>query len=178
MTDTPPPVVSIEDVLADPGFTDANPRRGDFEARFAFIGRALATEGLGINLTVVPPRSKAFPRHYHYVNHELFVILDGSGVLHHGEEDHALKPLDVVFIRAGTGIPFQIENTGDAEMRYLALSTLIPADVFHYPDGDKYGVMAAGTPFRDLASGDLARFSHWFRRDSAVGYWDGEVEEG
>ncbi|WP_371038444.1 cupin domain-containing protein [Rhodosalinus sp. FB01] len=98
---------------------------------------ALATEGLGINLAAVPPRSKAFPRHYHYVNHELFVIFDGIGVLHHGKEDHALKPLDVVFIRAGTGIPF-----------------------------------------RDLASGDLARFSHWFRRDSAVGYWDGEVEEG
>ncbi len=40
MTDFPPPVVSIEDVLADPGLTDANPRRGEFEARFAFIGRS------------------------------------------------------------------------------------------------------------------------------------------
>ncbi|MBC6408259.1 MAG: cupin domain-containing protein [Rhodobacteraceae bacterium] len=68
-----------------------------------------------------PPKSKAaFPRHYHYQNDELFVILEGRETLHYGDTDYPLKPMDVVSILAGTGLPFQIDNTGDNEMRYLA----------------------------------------------------------
>ena len=179
MTDTPPrPVVNIEDVLADPALSDENPERGAFAARFAFVGRALGTDKIGINLTVVPAGKKAWPKHYHFVNDELFVILAGAGHLHYGDATYPLRPMDVVNIRAGTGIPFQIENTGAGELRYLALSTLIPADVFHYVDADKYGVMAGGAPFRDLADGDLPRFARWIWPGMNVGYWEGEPEAG
>ena len=171
------PVVNINDVVASAEWTEINPRRDDFEARFAFIGKALGTKGIGLNLTIVPPHSKAFPRHYHYQNDELFVILEGTGVLHFGDEDHPVKPMDVVSILAGTGIPFQIDNTGDVEMRYLALSTMTPTDVFHYPDSDKYGVMANGAPFRDLGDTDLPRFAHWFSSEMQVDYWDGELKD-
>ncbi|MEO1732755.1 MAG: cupin domain-containing protein [Pseudomonadota bacterium] len=176
MTKTPiAPVIAIEDVLANPEFCDHNPRRGDFEARFALIGQALDTRGIGINLTIIPARSKAHPRHYHYINDEMFVILEGTGVLHYGKDDHPLKPMDVVSITAGTGVPFQIENTGDAELRMLALSTMFAADVFHYPDSDKYGVMANGTPFRSMGSDRLPRFAKWVSADMNVPYWRDEV---
>ena len=173
-----PPVVNIEDVLADPDLTDVNPERGAFAARFAFIGRALGTDKIGVNLTVVPPGKKAWPRHYHFVNDEMFVVLAGTGVLHYGEQDWPLRPLDVVHIRAGTGIPFQIENTGAQEMRYLAFSTMLPADVFHYPDSDKLGVMANRTPFRSLGATDDIRLAQWLWAGSKVGYWEGEPEAG
>ncbi|MEM6887835.1 MAG: cupin domain-containing protein [Pseudomonadota bacterium] len=174
-TNTNPPVVNIEDVLANPEFCDANPRRGDFEARFGFVGRALNSRGIGVNITIVPPRSKAFPRHYHYQNDEMFLVLSGVGTLHYGDTDYPLKPMDVISILAGTGIPFQIDNTGDEELRYLALSTMTPTDVFHYPDSNKYGIMANGAPFRALPSDGLPRFAKWVSSDMSVGYWEGEV---
>lgn len=180
MTAPPPaPVVNIADVLADPDLVIDNPERGAYQARLALIGRALGTGQIGINLTVVPPGKKAFPRHYHYINDEIFVVLSGAGTLHYGDSTHRLKPLDVISIRAGTGIPFQIANTGAEELRYLALSSLIPADVFHYVDSGKYGVMAGGAPFRDLSGeGGLPRFSKWMWQETAVGYWEGEAEAG
>lgn len=180
MTDTPRgPVINVVDVLADPDHVIENPERGAFQARLALIGRALGTGQIGINMTVVPPGKRAFPRHYHYVNDEIFVVLSGTGTLHYDEDDYPLKPLDVVSIRAGTGIPFQIDNTGEEEMRYLALSSLIPADVFHYVDSDKLGVMAGAVPFRDLSSeGGLPRMAKWMWRETRVGYWEGEAEAG
>ena len=171
-----PPVVNIADVLADPALVDDRARRGVFQAKVGMIGRALGSKGVGINVTVVPPRSKAFPRHYHYVNDELFVVLEGTGVLHHGEDDHPLKPGDVVLIEAGTGIPFQIENDSDAELRYLGLSTLIPGDVFHYVDSGKHGVMAGRAPFSAALGEGLAPFVRFFDETGPKGYYDGEPE--
>jgi len=179
MTDRPPPpIANAEDVLADPEACVVFPERGAFAARLAPVGRVLGTTKIGINMTVVPPGRKAFPRHYHFVNDEAFVILSGTGTLHYGDTDHPLRPLDVVHIAAGTGIPFQIENTGTRELRYLALSSMIPADVFHYVDADKYGVMANGVPFHALDTEGLPRFARWIWPETDVGYWEGETEAG
>ena len=168
------PVINIKDVLANPEFTDSNPERGKFQANFGFIGRALGTNKIGINVTIVPPGKAAWPRHFHYNNDEMFLMLEGQGTLHYGDDDFPLKALDVINIAAGTGIPFQIENTGDVELRYLAFSTLDPADVFVYPDSNKIGVMSLAAPLRDLAaqeSANLPAFRKWINADMSVGYW-------
>lgn len=182
MADKPdsPPVVNIEDVLATPEYTDANPERGKFQASFGFIGKALGSANIGINITIVPPGKTAWPRHYHYTNDEMFVVLQGTGTLHYGDDDHPLKPMDVVSIAAGTGIPFQIENTGAEELRYLAMSTLDPADVFVYPDSNKVGIMALAAPFRDLkgSADGLTPFRKWINANMSVGYWDDEPGAG
>jgi len=129
-----------------------------------------------MNVTIVPPGKAAWPRHYHYNNDEMFLVLVGSGTLHYGEDDFALKPLDVVHIAAGTGIPFQIENTGAEELRYLAISTLNPADVFVYPDSNKVGIMSLAAPFRDLSGDGLKPFRKWINAGMSVGYWDDEPD--
>ena len=177
-SNAPAPVVNAEDVLADANTCIVFPERGAFAARLAPVGRVLGTGKIGINLTVVPPGRKAFPRHYHFINDEAFVILSGTGTLHYGEGDCPLRPLDVIHIAAGTGIPFQIENTGTEELRYLALSSMIPADVFHYVDADKYGILANGAPFHPMDSEGLERFGRWIWPEMNVGYWEGEADAG
>ncbi|MTI44485.1 putative cupin superfamily protein [Roseibium hamelinense] len=174
---TKSPILNIEEVLAQPDMCDENPERGKFQARFGFIGRALGTQQIGVNVTIVPPGKAAWPRHFHYINDEMFIILSGSGTLHYGEEDYPFKPMDVIHIEAGTGIPFQIHNTSETELRYLALSTLDPADVFVYPDSNKIGIMAKAAPFRDLAGDDgLPAFRKWVTTDMSIGYWEGEPD--
>lgn len=181
--ETPPPaaakpVINIDEVLANPDFTDTNPERGKFEARFGFIGRALGTKKLGINITIVPAGKTAWPRHYHFINDEMFIVLEGAGTLHYGDADFPLRPMDVISIEGGTGVPFNIENSGEAELRYLALSSMEPADVFVYPDSDKAGIMALSAPFRDLSGDGLRPFRKWVSMDMSVGYWVGEPEAG
>ncbi|MEL6240964.1 MAG: cupin domain-containing protein [Pseudomonadota bacterium] len=172
------PIVNIDTILEDPDFTDTNPRRGDaFEAQLGFIGAKLGTRQIGINLTVVPPRSKAWPRHYHYINDEMFIVLSGAGTLHYGNQDYPVKAMDVIHIEAGTGIPFQIENDSDDNLRYLALSGMQTADLFHYTDSDKYGIMANGTPLRTFPSKGLDKFMRVIRADMAAEYWEGELKD-
>lgn len=169
-----PPVVNIDAVLADPTLTDTNGPRGRFHATLGFVGRALGTRNIGVTVTVVPAGRKAWPRHYHFANDEMFVILAGEGTLHYGEADHPLRAGDVVHIEAGTGVPFQIENTSAAELRYLALSTLRHPDVFVYPDSDKVGFVAGTGPMRPDTADGRPRLIHFLREDMRAGYWDGE----
>ena len=53
---------------------------------------------------------------------------------------------------------------------------MAPTGVFHYPDNDKYGIVANGVPFREIASDGLPRFAKWVRADINVDYWEGEVK--
>ncbi len=179
MSDQPArPIVNIDDLLASPDHVATIDPRGPFAVRLGKIGEALGSTGIGINVTVVPPGRKAFPRHYHYVNDEMFVVLSGRGTLHFGEVDHPIGPGDVIHIKAGTGIAFQLDNTGAEELRYLGLSTMIPADVFYYPDSDKHGIMANGVPFNALPSDGLGRFAKWVEADHGVGYYHNDPEAG
>jgi uncharacterized cupin superfamily protein len=97
-----PPIVNWEDVLSNPEFTDVNGPRGQFHATLGLVGKALGTKNIGINVTVVPAGKKAWPRHYHFSNDELFIVLSGEGTLHYGDQDHPIKTDDVISIEAGT----------------------------------------------------------------------------
>lgn len=176
MSETPrPPIANIDDVLADPENCRVNADRGPFAATIGLVGRVLATPSIGINATVVPPGKKAWPRHFHYVNDEIFVILAGAGTLNYGDDAYPLKPGDVVSITAGQEIPFQIENNGAEELRYLSLSTLHGGDVIRYPDSGKIGVFGNRPQLRAPTRADAGSIMRFISADHEVDYWDGEL---
>ena len=45
---------------------------------------------------MVPPGKKAWPYHAHHVNEELFIILEGEGMLRIGGAEHPVKVGDVI----------------------------------------------------------------------------------
>ena len=113
------PVVNIADVefqqrqLAVQG--DAAQR---YEARFARIGPRVGAKQLGYNITAVPPGKRAFPRHSHRVNEEMFFVLQGTGEVRIGTQTYALRAGDIVACPAGgPETAHQIVNTGDEELR-------------------------------------------------------------
>ncbi|MBT3627844.1 MAG: cupin domain-containing protein [Rhodospirillaceae bacterium] len=161
------PVINLDDVTLE----QAGPfgEAGSFEAKTGAVGQAVGAGKLGSKLVVVPPGKRAWPFHLHHANEEMFVILAGSGTLRYGEDRFPLRANDVIAAPPGTGKAHQIINDSDAELRYLAISTMEHPEVAEYPDSDKIGVVAGSPPGRRPY--DLFYFT---RRQSGVDYWDGE----
>jgi uncharacterized cupin superfamily protein len=142
-----------------------------FEAKLGDIGRRLGAQKLGYNLTVVPPGKRAFPLHNHRINEEMFFIVEGEGEVRIGKETYPVRRGDVIACPpGGPETAHQIINTSQAELKYLAISTRMSAELVDYPDSGKFGVLA------EIAGEDgkpkLWRFVS--RADRAVNYWDGE----
>lgn len=143
-----------------------------FEAKLGDIGRKLGAQKLGYNLTVVQPGKRAFPIHNHRVNEEMFFIVEGEGEIRIGKERYKVRQGDVIACPpGGPETAHQIVNTSkNAEMKYLAVSTLMSPEVVDYPDSGKFGVRA------DVLGPDgkpqtLRFLGHW---QGSLDYWDGE----
>lgn len=58
------------------------------------------------------------PRHHHPYEHEVFV-LEGEGVVLHGDQQHALRAGDVIFVEPDD--VHQFRNTGSGPLKFLCL---------------------------------------------------------
>ena len=156
------PVVNVEELE----FSREMRHGEQFEAKLAPVGVGLGARKLGYNVTAVPPGKRAFPFHNHHANEELFFVLEGEGTLRYGSEQFPVRKGDFVCCPAG-GPAHQIINTGASELRYVAVSTMIDTDVWHYPDSGKFGVIG-GRP------ADATFPARYASTSSGMEYWDGE----
>jgi uncharacterized cupin superfamily protein len=123
-----------------------------FACSISELAGPLGARSIGANVTRVPPGKAAFPIHHHHANEEHFLVLS----------DYIVHPA------GGPEVAHQLVNTGDEDLVYLAISTLVLPDVVGYPDSGKTGVRARagqepGTRF--LVKDDDKK---------QVGYWDDE----
>ncbi len=133
------------------------------------IAPLLGARKLGYNITAVPPGKRAFPLHNHRVNEAMFFILEGTGELRFGPETYPVRPGDVIACPpGGQDKAHQIINTGECEMRHLAVSTKLSPEVAEYPDSGKFGVLAE---FADEPDGPTRILG---REGEGLGYWEGE----
>ena len=143
---------------------------GLFTFHRAQLGKALGLTRLGCSYLVVPPGKAAFPFHRHHVMDEMFVILEGEGEHRWGEERHPLRAGDVI-AAPHAGEAHQIVNTGSADLRYLAVSSISSEDILEYPDSNKIA-FAAGVKDADLSTASIM----FVGRTTPAGYYDGEGE--
>jgi uncharacterized cupin superfamily protein len=137
-----------------------------FEATAASIGVQLGVEQIGCTLVELEPGKRAWPYHLHYAQEEMFVILEGEGTLRYDGDTYPIRDGDVIFTPTGPGTAHQIVNTSNAELRYLALSSMTDAELCEYPDSGKIG--AGGRHDEPWLS---------FRAGAEVDYFDGEDGE-
>jgi uncharacterized cupin superfamily protein len=156
-------VLNIADIpLTDHGHGE------EFAARHGAIGPLIGAKQLGCRVVVVPPGKKGWPYHAHHANEEMFVILDGSGTLRLGGAEQPIRAGDVIACPAGgPETALQIVNTGEAELRYLAISTMRSPELVEYPDSGKFQVISA-------APGGDRRLRYIGRAETSLNYWDGE----
>jgi len=141
-----------------------------FGARRAPVSAGIGAKKLGCGVVRLAPGKRAWPYHAHHVIEEMFFILKGEGTLRHAGEEHAVRAGDFISAPADPNQPHQLINTSDAELSYIAISTMEIADVVLYPDSGKYGVWHGST--RDPKAPDTSRIVA--RMKDGVDYWDGE----
>jgi quercetin dioxygenase-like cupin family protein len=108
------------------------------------LAKQLEAETLGARLWRLHP-GQASTRHRHRRQHELYVVLEGSGRIRVDDEVLTLEPLSALLVEPDT--VRQIFNDSDAEALWLvfgappeAASTLEMSEdeiAYRYPDGPK-----------------------------------------
>lgn len=157
------PVVNLDELELE-----ATDPQGPFEQQYGVIADKIGAKRLGYNLTITPPGKRACPFHNHHVNEEMFMILEGEGLLRFGDQEYPLRQHDIIACPPGKrDVAHQIINTGKEDLKYLALSTMDRHEIAEFPDSDKVGVYVGEYGNMDL------RLT--FRAGESVDYNDGEV---
>ena len=125
-------------------------KRTGVDAHSRFLGRMLGARRTALNLTTLKPGSESAPPHCHSAVEELFVVVEGDGVLllgREGEEEHPVRAGSLVCRPAGSGVP-HVFRAGDEGMTMLAYSDVDPGDMCFYPRSGKVLIRGLGIVFK------------------------------
>ncbi len=139
---------------------------GKFASDFKRVGPLVGAKSLGYSYDVVPPGKASCPFHSHHAEEEAFFIVRGTGLLRYGAETRKVRAGD--FICCPTGGPdtaHQIVNDSDADLAYISISTMMPAEVCEYPDSGKIGAFGETT----------TKLKHMTHAGQGVDYWKDEI---
>ncbi len=115
---------------------------------------------IGVSYEELPPGKQSAPFHYHLVEEEHIVALEGEATLRLGEERYALKAGDYVGFPAGQRAGHCLINEGDKPFRFIMIGDRAENEVCVYPDSGK--VLISG--FDRLI----------VRQSESLDYFDGE----
>src|SRR5882672_10260384 len=115
------------------------------------VGAHIGAQKLGYSFFNVSPGKAAFPYH-----------------THSGKEELAVTTGTVIACPPGAEYPHQLINTGETELRYLAVSTMEFPDICEYPDSNKVGAYATA------AVGQQVGLRALYVKDKNVNYYEGE----
>ncbi|HVZ02416.1 MAG TPA: cupin domain-containing protein [Dongiaceae bacterium] len=118
---------------------------------------------VGVKIESPGPGQRHAPRHYHMLEEEHALILEGEiTLLLDGGVSHPMRPGDYVCFPAGLKVGHSFLNSGAGPARYLMIGERNPAEVCVYPDSNKLAVDA------------LREWDSIFDKGAVRDYWDGE----
>lgn len=126
---------------------------------YAAVGEAFR---VGVLIESPAPGMRLCPTHYHMLEEEHALVLEGTLTLVLGDARHEMKAGDYVCFPAGQRIGHSFINSGTGPCRYLMIGNHSPNDVCVYPDSGKVIVKA------------LAPEPVIFDMAATRSYWEGE----
>jgi uncharacterized cupin superfamily protein len=138
-----------------------------YEAGYLRLGPLMGSVDLGATIYELEPRNSNCPYHYEYGNEEWLLVLSGRVTVRHPDGETELGAGDLASFLEGPRGAHKLTNKGSEAVRFVMISTKVGPDMSVYPDSDKIGAW----PTRGNDADKIM-----VRRESNVGYWDGEVE--
>lgn len=115
---------------------------------------------IGIAYEELPPGKQSVPFHYHLLEEEHIIALEGEATLRLGDQRHRIKAGDYVVFPAGQHAGHCLINDTDAPFLFIIIGDHQPNDVCIYPDSRK--IMIRGFDRAIIRDGDR------------LDYWEGE----
>lgn len=156
----PKPPIASRDVEREPTSVGTNFVGEAQHLTFAAVGRDYR---VGMMIESPAPGKRLAPRHYHMLEEEHAIILEGEVTLLLGDKTHVMKPGDYVCFPAGEKVGHSFMNSGKGPCRYLMIGNRNPNEVCVYPDSNKMAVSALRTE-QDI-----------FDMSGTRRYWDNEA---
>ncbi len=128
--DRPSSIVNVDE--AEAKITEREHHRGTWRA----LGKLAGAKRTGLNHISLEPGQMGAPPHCHASEEELFLVLDGSGTLLLGEEEHPVRARDIVARPAGTGVAHAF-TAGESGLTFLAYGPWLPDEIVYYPRSNK-----------------------------------------
>lgn len=164
-----PPVPPKPPISADTVSWEDQNVGGQFGGQAKHLTYAAVGQGyhVGVLIESPAPGQRLAPRHYHMLEEEHALLLEGEATVllrneDGSEESHAMRPGDYIVFPAGRRVGHSILNSGSGPCRYLMIGERNPNEVCVYPDSNK------------LAVGGLRSREDIFDMAAKRRYWDGE----
>ncbi len=148
----PPTIVNLADVEAQ------RVEHGRVARVRRRLSAAAGSQATGLQHVVVDPGCESTAMHCHSLEEELFVVLEGEGVLGLGTAEYPVRAGSVVSRPAATGVA-HVLRAGESALTLLAYGPREANDICWYPRSAKVALRGVGVMFRVEPIGD---------------YWDGE----
>jgi uncharacterized cupin superfamily protein len=130
-----------------------------FGGRVRRLGQFAGSSHVGVVIEELPPGKRSCPVHFHILEEEHLLMLEGQVTLRLGEKTYQLSAGDYVCFPAGQEAAHNLTNNTNAVCRYLVIGERNPNDVVVYPDSGK--VLVCST-------------NELYRKSATMQYWDGE----
>ena len=132
-----------------------------FASRFRQLGEFGGGSHVGVCMETLEPGKQACPAHYHMLEEEHLLVMDGNVTLRLGERRFELQPGSYVCFPAGQKQGHTLINNSAAVCRYLIIGERNPHDVIVYTDSGRVSVRLTG---------------EGYRKSEVMDYWEGETD--
>lgn len=133
--------------------------------RFGMSFQHLSSFGGGsqvsVSMEVLPPGKQANQLHYHMLEEEHVLILEGSLTLRLGAQSHVMSAGQYVCFPAGQAVGHALHNHTSQPCRYLVFGNPQAHDVVVFPDSGRVSVRLMGESYRKSA-----RMEYWDNVDT------------
>lgn len=123
------------------------------------IDPLIGARDLGYRLIRLPAGQATFPLHFHHAVEEMAYVVEGECILVSPRGNFPARQGDFIAFPPGPRGAHKFKNEGSTPCVLLVLGNVLPDDVGEYPDSHKIFPRVAGAIFR---------------KQDAVGYWEGE----
>ena len=139
-----------------------NPNRADnfrLQTDISRTKKGVNPENLNFDIRRLNPGEFCAAYHFHRYAEELFMIISGSATLRTPSGLKVVEAGDLLFFEKGETGAHQLYNHTQEPCIYLDIRTFVGHDICEYPDTNKLFII----PTAEI-----------FRKDTTVGYLDGE----
>ena len=128
--------MNIMNLFDDEGFIEAS-LNNQYNGSIKELASVLGAKNLGFRIVVMNPKTFSCPYHYHEMEEELCIVIEGKAIVRKNNNFKKVKAGDLIYYEAGADGAHHMYNHTDRPFKYFILSSKFRTELCQYPDSQK-----------------------------------------